>query len=127
VVGFLRNAAFTTLQQETMMAVDIQNRSAQRVRLNLNSGLTRYLGPGEVMRGVEEVDIRGNTRIERLRNDRIIDFANTQARGLRSKEMRAEEAIDFIRRAPRSDLERFLSDDETRVSVRRAMEERETE
>jgi hypothetical protein len=109
------------------MPVNIKNRSDQIIQLRLNSNATHNIGPGETLRGVEDTDIAGNARVERLVAGQMIEFVAAEARGPRSKDMRAEEAVEHIRRTPRAELDDFLSEDETRVSVRRAIDEKNAE
>jgi hypothetical protein len=54
------------------MAVSITNKTDERVLLRFNSGTTRYLGPREVLEGVEHVEVKGNVRIHSLGERRII-------------------------------------------------------
>lgn len=109
------------------MAVDIENTSKTMVLVTLNSGASHYLAPGEKLRAIEGADVNGNARIRRLVEQRLVAFAEPGPRPRRSRDMSKDEAIEHIRTAPRAELGSFLSDDENRVSVRRALEDRQAQ
>lgn len=107
------------------MEVTIRNMADQRTLVRLNSGISRYLAPGELLSGVATVDIR-NRWIEKLEKQRIIVIEPGDTSGRRrSGDMRADEAIEHIGRTPLSELEGFLSPGESRVSVLKAMKEKQ--
>jgi hypothetical protein len=106
--------------------VTIRNLSPNQVLLRFKSGNSHYLGPRAVLEGVEPVEVTGNRWIAHLRERRLIAV---EPRGgkkgrLRSRSMRAKEAIKHIHVTPLAELEGFLSDDEDRVTVLQAMEEK---
>ncbi len=112
---------------------DIINKTDQIILLRFNSGLTRHLAPREVLKNVEHVEVKGNARIKHLEQQHIIavkrpteERPEASARR-RSSAMRAEEAIEHIQNTPLEELQEFLSPDEDRVTVLRAMEERRGE
>lgn len=115
------------------MPVTIENKTDCRVLLRFNSGLTRHLAPGEVLKDVERLEIKGNERIHRLAEQHVIAIQPPTAKKpgaatpLRSTEMRAEEAIAHIRDTPIEALRDFVPPDEDRVTVLRAMEEKRGE
>jgi hypothetical protein len=110
------------------MPVIIQNRTDRRVLLRFNSGLTRHLTPGEVLRGVEHVEVKGNAWLGHLEKKHVIALDPPLGTGpdvstpRRSRRMRAEDAVEHIGRTPLEELDGFLSPDEDRVTVLRAME-----
>jgi hypothetical protein len=112
---------------------DIINQAQGIVLLRLNSGRTRHLAPHEVLKDVEHVEIKGNSQIKRLVEKRLIAIEPPPGRRAeggvrrRSGEMRAEDAVEHIRTAPVEEIEDFLSPDEQRRTVLRAMEERRAE
>jgi hypothetical protein len=112
------------------MPVIIENKTDRRVMLRFNSGLTRYLAPGEILRSVEHVEVKSNTWLKHLEEKQVIALDPPLGRRpdaavlRRSKEMRAEEAIEHIRSTPIERLRSFLSPDEDRTTVLRAMEEK---
>lgn len=71
------------------MAVTITNQTRERVLLRFNSGATRHLAPGEVLEGVEHVEVKGNTRVLSLHERRIILLERDEERAAR--EAREEE------------------------------------
>ena len=111
------------------MSVKITNTSSTQRLVRLSSGLTRRLAPGESVE-VEAVEVK-NRRVRRLVQARAIALEEGESRkgvgseGRRSRDMSASEAAEFIAKADESDLKDFLSPDEDRVTVLRAMEERE--
>jgi hypothetical protein len=54
------------------MPVTIENQTATRVLLRLNSGRNWHLGPGEALE-VEPVEVKGNAWIQRLEERRLIE------------------------------------------------------
>lgn len=109
------------------MNLSIENKSDQRVLLRFNSGLTRHLAPGETLESVEPVEIKGNARVERLQARHVIAIRHAAAaKGpSRSGDMSAAEAIEHIERTSVAELGDFLSPDENRATVLRAMEDKQ--
>lgn len=60
------------------MPVNIENQTGTRVLLRLNSGRNWHLGPGEALE-VEPVEIKGNARIRRLEERRVISVERPRA------------------------------------------------
>jgi len=124
------------------MPIAIKNMSATLVLLRFNSGITRYLAPGEAVTDVEEVDVKGNERLRRLAERRLIalhaETAEDRAAEKKQKEKRnakerespnsrsmtAAEAIEHIENTPLADLGGFVPADEDRATVLRAWEEK---
>jgi hypothetical protein len=111
------------------MAVTIENKTDERILLRFNSGLTRYLAPGETLESVEHVEVKGNARIKRLEDRHVIAMRQStgEKKSSRSGDMSAAEAIKHIENTPREKLRDFLSSDENRTTVLRAMEEKQRE
>ncbi len=103
----------------------IQNKTDQRVLLRFNSGLTQHLAPHETLEGVEHVEVKANSRIKALEARHVIAVREPGEQGpLRSGAMSAPKAIAHIAATPLDELRSFLSPDEDRVTVLRAMEEK---
>lgn len=111
------------------MTVTIENKTDARILLRFNSGLTRHLAPGETLKGVEHVEVKGNARIGRLQQRRVIALwpPAGEKKPSHSGDMNAAEAVKHIENAPLEELEDFLSPDEDRKTVLRAMEEKLSE
>jgi CheY-like chemotaxis protein len=106
--------------------------------LRFNSGLTRYVGPHEILSGLELAEVTDNDRLRHLQDKNVISLDTsmppagaerlaTDERGggelgRRSRQMRAHEAVAHIRSTPLQALEGFLSANEDRISVLRAMD-----
>lgn len=54
------------------MHYTIENKTDARILLRFNSGLTRHLAPKEVLEGIESVEIKGNSRMESLKDKHIV-------------------------------------------------------
>lgn len=113
------------------MLVAITNTSNHQVLLRFNSGVTRRLAPSETLEGVQPAAVNGNRRIKRLQERRVIAITASDAttpterrRSVRSRDMTAAEAVDHIKTAPIAALREFLSPDEDRATVLKAMKER---
>lgn len=104
------------------MPVTIQNTSAHRIVLRLNSGRTRHLPPGTEASEVPDTEVRGNAHIQRLKDRRAVSVTPIQR--VRSTDMKAREAIAHIRSTSRKELEGFLADDEDRKTVQEAWKEK---
>ncbi|NNG15168.1 MAG: hypothetical protein HKM89_01720 [Gemmatimonadales bacterium] len=110
------------------MSLTIKNESEGRVLLRFNSGLTRHLAPGEVVEGVEEVEVKGNRRIKSLEDKHLVALLEAGSKKVRrgklehSRDMTAREAIEHIRSTPLEALRDFISRDEERVTVLEAMD-----
>lgn len=109
------------------MSVTIVNTSGRKQLLRFNSGNSVYIGPGEVLKNVEPVEIKGNAWIIELERNRTLSLdPPLSGKGkprVRSKDMKAEEAIKLIREARAEDLEDFTAGDD-RVTVLRAVADR---
>lgn len=121
------------------MPVIIENKTNNRVLLRFNSGVNRYLAPREVLKDVEFREIKGNAHFKRLEAKHVLIIKSADAPAetkkaarsgakekppQRSTELKAEEAIEHIRKTPLEALENFVTPDEDRVTVIRAMEEK---
>jgi hypothetical protein len=61
------------------MPVAIKNLSSRPIYVPLNSGANLRLSPGEIAENVHDVELKDNSKIEKLRNQRIIAVADAQA------------------------------------------------
>lgn len=105
----------------------IHNKTDQRVLLRFNSGLTRHLAPHETLEGVEHVEVKANERLRALEARHVIALYEAGAPDLlRSGSMTAAEAVAHIEATALEALRHFLSPDEERVTVLRAMEAKRT-
>lgn len=111
------------------MTVIIENKTDERVLLRFNSGLTWRLAPGETLEKVEHVEVKGNTRIRRLQERHVVALRTGVAEmwSFRSGDMSAAEAIKQIENTPVDELRDFLSPDENRTTVLKAMQEKQKE
>ena len=114
------------------MSVEIENKTSGRVLLRFKSGLTRRLGPGERLRDVDRLEVKGNAWLRHLEDRRAIAVTMppedqpkpAAARQTRSRELREKEAIAYIQRTPPADLSDFMSADEDRAKVLKAFEDK---
>lgn len=106
------------------MPVTIENKTDRRMMVRLNSGRTRHLGPGEVLKRVIEGEINGNRELEKLEERRVLGLYREPQ--LTSKDMTAEEAIEHIETTPLNQLKGFLAVEEDRKTIRKAWSEKQS-
>lgn len=105
------------------MSHTIVNLSDWPVSIRLNTGVTRHLRPGASLPGLSSAEIGSNSQVEKLARRRLIALRASGA-GPRSRDMSANEAVEHIRTTALGELGDFMADDEDRVTVLRAFEEK---
>lgn len=97
------------------MPVTIENKTDRRVLLRFNSGRTQHLEPGEVLKEVMEVEVKGNRKLEKLKERHVLSLYHEPQ--VTSTDMTAAEAVDHIEKTPLNQLKGFVTDDEDRKTV----------
>ena len=105
------------------MAGMIVNLSNRPVSVRLNTGVTRHIPPRANLGGIRAAEVDGNAMIDKLVTRRVLALRDFNG-GPKSGDLSAGDAIAHIKNTPLEDLGDFLSDDEERVTVLRAMEEK---
>lgn len=109
------------------MTYHIRNLTRRPVSLQLNNGSMLHLAPMMTHPGVPGAELKRsadadefNTYVEKLCARRIIAVDPV----LHSGDLSAEKAIEHIETTPAQALKGFLSDDEDRVTVKRAWDKK---
>lgn len=106
------------------MSHTIVNLTRRPVSIRLNTGITRHIPPRASLEGLRSGEIDGNARVGKLERRRVIAVREA-ATAASSRDMSATEAVEHIRRTALEDLGNFIAEGEDRVTVVRALEEKQ--